>query len=243
MSLSRFVIAGLFATAFAALAGCSTSNDEKKSPDVAVTESDLKLVGTKYLGKIKNGETKTGYYYAPPNYRSYGFDAKGGDEITIEVTSVYGDGMAWITDTGYNVLAFNDDASPSTLDAKVTYKVPAGKPARSYRIVFRDYDMLEATFKVSLAIQSPAPATCSYGGQTYQPGDNFEATDGCNSCSCGEDGAVACTKMACVCNPATEPHRNYVGTPQQCMVIRYTCQSGQTPFSNDCGCGCETTQQ
>jgi Pacifastin inhibitor (LCMII) len=241
MSFSRFVVAGLLVTAFAAVAGCSESST-KDEEDVAATESELKLSGTRYLGKIKNGETRTGYYKAPPTYRSYGFDAKGGDEITIDVKSVYGDGMGWITDSSYKVLAFNDDATGSTLDAKVKYKVPAGQAARSYRIVFRDYDMLEATFNVTLSITSTAPSTCSYGGQTYQQGDRFESSDGCNTCSCLPDGSVACTEMACTCNPAAEPHRNYVGTPQQCMVIRYSCPSGQSHFSNSCGCGCEPTK-
>jgi hypothetical protein len=241
MSLSRFVIAGLLIGTFAAIAGCSTESNGKGDDDVAATESDLKLTGTRYLGKIKSGETRSGYYNAPPTYRSYGFDAKGGDEITVDVKSVYGDAMGWITDTKYTVLASNDDASRSTLDSKVTYKVPAGAAARSYRIVFRDYDMLEATFDVTLTIKS-APATCSYDGQTYQPGDEFEATDNCNTCSCNASGSVSCTKKACTCNPATEPNRNYVGTPQQCMFIRYSCPAGQVPFSNSCGCGCETAQ-
>jgi hypothetical protein len=39
--------------------------------------------------------------------------------------------------------------------------------------------------------------TCSYGGETYATGQTFPATDGCNTCSCGQDGAVACTKRAC----------------------------------------------
>ena len=38
--------------------------------------------------------------------------------------------------------------------------------------------------------------TCDYGGATYAVGDSFDASDGCNSCSCSEDG-VACTDMDC----------------------------------------------
>jgi hypothetical protein len=243
MSLSRFVTAGLLVSAFAAIAGCSTSSGTEKDPvDTATTENELRLSGTKYLGKIKSGETKTGYYSAPPTYRSYGFDAKGGDELTVDVKSVYGDAMAWITDSNYNVLAFNDDATSATLDSRIKVKIPANRPARSYRIVFRDYDMIQATFKVSLLIQNAAPATCSYDGQTFNPGDQFASTDGCNTCNCSSNGMVGCTKMACTCNPAAETHRNYVGTPEQCMLIRYTCSNGQVPFSNSCGCGCETVQ-
>jgi hypothetical protein len=37
---------------------------------------------------------------------------------------------------------------------------------------------------------------CEYGGKVYNVGDGFPSTDGCNSCSCEEEG-VACTLMAC----------------------------------------------
>lgn len=38
--------------------------------------------------------------------------------------------------------------------------------------------------------------TCTYDGKTYNDGDSFEATDGCNSCFCN-NGAVSCTEMYC----------------------------------------------
>jgi hypothetical protein len=38
--------------------------------------------------------------------------------------------------------------------------------------------------------------TCSYGGKTYNPGDSFR--DDCNTCSCGANGQVACTLIACL---------------------------------------------
>jgi hypothetical protein len=238
MQLSRFVITGFVFSALAAMAGCSST---KNADELASAESDLKIAGTKYLGPIASGQTKTVHYKAPPNYRSFGISAKGGDQITADIKSEDGDAIGWITDTSYNVLANNDDASDSTFDSEVVYNVPAGQPARSYRIVFREYGMAEANFDVTVSVKS-APATCSYNGQTYQVGDNFPATDTCNTCSCSADGQAACTKKACTCNPATETNRTYVGTPEQCMVIRYSCQVGQVPFSNGCGCGCETPQ-
>jgi len=39
---------------------------------------------------------------------------------------------------------------------------------------------------------------CTYGGKHYAAGDSFASSDGCNQCSCGEDGQVACTLKACV---------------------------------------------
>ncbi len=39
--------------------------------------------------------------------------------------------------------------------------------------------------------------SCSYNGASYSVGQGFDATDGCNSCSCGSDGEVICTQIAC----------------------------------------------
>lgn len=242
MAFSRlaFVVA---VVAFGSIAsiGCSSSEEAKDKEDVASFESDLRLSGPRYLGTIQSGETKSAYYYDPPLYRAYGFTAKGGDEITVDVKSVYGDAMGWITTSSYDVLAANDDASSQTLDSHVTYKIPAGTASKTYRIVFRDYDRLDATFYVTLNIVSAAPVvtTCSYGGKTFDEGASFPSTDRCNTCSCGPNGSVACTKRACVCNPESEPYRNYVGTPATCPTIRYTCATGWHAFSNPCGCGCE----
>ncbi len=239
VSLRGFVIAGVV-SAVAALTGCSSSDAPQKE-NAESYESELRLSSPRYLGQIANGETKTNYYYSPPTYRAYGFYAKGGDEITADVKSVDGDGMGWITTSAFDVLAANDDASSRTLDAKVTYKVLAGTASRAYRIVFRDYDLLEATFTVKVAIKSASAApVCSYGGATYNPGDSFPSTDGCNTCSCGTTGSVGCTKKACLaCDPDNEPWRNYVGTPTSCQTIRYVCTASQRSFQNTCGCGCE----
>lgn len=158
MSFSRVsFIAGSIAALFAVvgLTGCSSADASKEA--VSSDESELRLASPKYLGQIASGETKTVQYSDPPHYRAYGFTAKGGDEITADVKSVDGDGMGWITTSAFDVLAANDDASSSTLDAKVVYKVPAGTASRAYRIVFRDYDLLDATFNVKLTVKTAAP--------------------------------------------------------------------------------------
>jgi hypothetical protein len=41
------------------------------------------------------------------------------------------------------------------------------------------------------------------------------------------------------CDPASEPDKDYLYTPAQCAVVRYTCPSGWHAFQNACGCGCE----
>lgn len=218
--------------------GCSSA-EAPSSEDVGTDENELRLSAPLYLGQIANGETKTSYYSSPPTYRAFGFSAKGGDQITADVKSVNGDAMGWITTSSFNVVASNDDASVSTLDSKVVYKVPAGTASRAYRIVFRDYDLSAATFHVKLTVTSTAPVTCSYDGATHAAGSSFPSSDGCNTCSCSSTGHVSCGTAACACNPEAEPWRNYVGTPTSCQVIRYTCSFGKRSFQNACGCGCE----
>jgi hypothetical protein len=219
--------------AVSALAACTTQDASSGKEDVGSYESDLKLSSPRYLGPIANGQTITAYYYDPPRYRSFGFYARGGDQITVDISSYYGDAMGWITTSSYDVLAANDDASYATLDSKVTYTVPEGKPKRAYRIVFRDYDLLDATFSVSLSIQS-ASADDGDGD-----GDGDGETDGDGSTSGGTSSGGSSSGGTPACDPSSEPNRSYIGTPSTCPAIRFSCPAGQRSFSNACGCGCE----
>jgi hypothetical protein len=200
----------LWFVALAALVGCSQASPADDGVDA--TESDLKLKGTGYLGPINDGDTLTSPYSDPPEYRAYGFKASGGDSVTANVKSKDGDAMAWITDASYNVLVANDDASSSTTNAKVTYKVPSSVSSKSYRIVFRDYDHADATFQVSLDIKSGSGSSSGSSSGGPPPPS---------------------------CSPPSEPWRTYLGSPTMCKVIRYNCPKGTHSFSNACGCGCE----
>lgn len=84
-----------------------------------------------------------------------------------------------------------------------------------------------------------AGAGCDYNGKTYAVGATYPASDGCNTCTCGDSGATGCTTMACVCDPATEWNKNYVGSPSNCPVIDFVCPDNTTMFANECGCGCQ----
>ena len=83
--------------------------------------------------------------------------------------------------------------------------------------------------------------TCKYGEKKYTKGQKFVAVDSCSVCTCGKDGAITCDDSACSCNPAREPTRAYIGTPEQCRAgeVPFTCPSWSTFFKSDCGCGCE----
>lgn len=164
----RFVRGAVFA-GLAAVTGCASPDAAATKESIDSSESDLNASSPKYLGQIADGATKTSNYANPPRYRAYGFTAAGGDEITATVTSLDGDAMGWIATSSYTVLAANDDASSSTLDSKVVYTVPAGTASRSYRIVFRDYDLLDATFSVKLSIKSSVPAsTCDSNNELWR---------------------------------------------------------------------------
>ena len=37
-----------------------------------------------------------------------------------------------------------------------------------------------------------------------------------------------------------DPARDYISTdPDQCALVKFACADGLTPFSDECGCGCE----
>ncbi|MEZ4300067.1 MAG: hypothetical protein R3B70_34285 [Polyangiaceae bacterium] len=38
---------------------------------------------------------------------------------------------------------------------------------------------------------------CTYDGKDYEAGESFPAGDGCNSCTCEDNGSVACTEIGC----------------------------------------------
>lgn len=72
------------------------------------------------------------------------------------------------------------------------------------------------------------PSTCEYNGKTYQHGENFPSTDGCNTCSC-DAGRVACTEKACTAS---------------CTYNGKTYKHGESfPSSDGCNtCGCSNGQ-
>ncbi len=73
--------------------------------------------------------------------------------------------------------------------------------------------------------------------------DWFPAVNGCGGCSCVllPDGspAIACTTLACACDPQKDPYSRYVSTsPDACKALDFMCPENTTQFTDDCGCGC-----
>lgn len=72
--------------------------------------------------------------------------------------------------------------------------------------------------------------TCSYEGKSYSSGERFPAADGCNTCSCGADGQVACTELACGGGQCTYP------AGQGGKVYRAGESFPSTDACNSCAC-------
>jgi Kazal-type serine protease inhibitor-like protein len=92
--------------------------------------------------------------------------------------------------------------------------------------------------------------TCELDGVVHQAGDSFPSSDGCNQCSCGDDGSVACTERAClnVCGGLTGascPEGQYCSFPPeaQCGAADQTgicaAQPEACTFQYDPVCGCD----
>ena len=93
---------------------------------------------------------------------------------------------------------------------------------------------------ISCTLIACPPIDCRYLGEPRFAGERFPSRDGCNSCECLIGGGVTCTEINCPCKPDAEWWRRYVGnSPSQCALIDYSCPPYTTPFSNQCGCGCE----
>jgi hypothetical protein len=79
-------------------------------------------------------------------------------------------------------------------------------------------------------------------GKILEVGESF--SDGCADCACTAEGLIACTAVTCVCNPEDEYYRDYVAGAEECALMDMPlCPENTTYFSNDCGCGCEMSQE
>lgn len=189
--------ARIFALGAAMALGCTTTDDK---PVAEEDFGDLALAGGKadhqtFLGTLSYGQQSWLVSYKnPPRYRAFAFTAAAGDQVEVDVRSTNGDAMAWVTDADLAVLGFNDDASSSTFDARVTLEMPA---AGTFYILFREYGHQSATFRVSLDGVAAQPAECqvdadcamvevgccAVGNWTSVPHDQVDAFQDAKDCS------------------------------------------------------------
>lgn len=80
---------------------------------------------------------------------------------------------------------------------------------------------------------------CEYDGRSYDDGSSFDASDGCNQCSC-EDGSVACTQIACqpTCEELAESYGQLIDELKACdPAAERPCSYS---FTEGLACGCAT---
>lgn len=85
---------------------------------------------------------------------------------------------------------------------------------------------------------------CSYDGTTYRAGDSFPATDGCNTCFCSDNGAVGCTKKACVGSTAIQPQCQTAADCDAQNLDKSFCDQGSWQCVNSmCELQCDVTSK
>jgi len=93
--------------------------------------------------------------------------------------------------------------SPRTFAARAASFVLAAFPRSLYALMLvvplmgaRDCERVVVGHECDGGTCAPDEG-CTYAGEHHDVGDGFPSEDGCNSCSCQEDGQVACTLRAC----------------------------------------------
>lgn len=66
------------------------------------------------------------------------------------------------------------------------------------------------------------PKNCTLNGKTYKPDEPFKSPDGCNSCSCGRDGQISCTAMACDPTDSMDPTSSSLKTTSVPVIASST---------------------
>lgn len=80
---------------------------------------------------------------------------------------------------------------------------------------------------------------CKYEGQHYDVGESFPDADGCNTCSCTDDGEVACTLIACadVCEYGGTTYMIGASFPATDGCNECTCTEGGAVACTEKACG------
>jgi hypothetical protein len=175
------------------------------------------------LGELGYGETSPSVSYDPfPRFRAYQFQGGEGDEVEIWVRGLgSADAVAYLLDEELRVLAWNDDASPTTWDAQLLHTLPA---AGTYYIVFRDYYLSSERFRVSLA-GAPAGGCLPEGAE---PNRNYVARSP-ETCAvirfyCPEGSWYFASECGCGCEQDQScPHPIDCKPPTDCSELIERC--------------------
>jgi hypothetical protein len=95
-----------------------------------------------------------------------------------------------------------------------------------------------------VACTKKACVTCTHNGKTYQPGESFPAGDGCNDCTCQDNGLVACTLAYCAgtCTYAGKEYKEGETFPALDGCNKCTCQNGGASCT-EINCPCDPAKE
>jgi hypothetical protein len=132
------------------------------SPAGCIRADRIEVVGETQYG----GTTDQIAYSNPPRYRALKFSGVPGDSVDIIVHSD-GDAYAWLLDSEFGILAFNDnDPAGGTTDSRITMVLPSTGSLK-YFIGFRTKLSTPATFSVTLN----GPPNLTYASTRIQQTD------------------------------------------------------------------------
>ena len=92
--------------------------------DLDVFSGQMVVVGTLLHGQPSG---LVGYFN-PPRYRAFRFAAAQDDRLDIWVGCEDGDAVAWVLDTNYRTLAWNDDARVGNTNSHISLTIPSTQP-------------------------------------------------------------------------------------------------------------------
>jgi hypothetical protein len=175
----------------------ATDDGDGAGDDPGYTTTSNLSAEVKLVGTLSYGGSKSTLYSSTPSYRGYRFHGEAGDQISVWVRSSSGDAVAWLTDTGFNTLAMNDDADSSTYDSHITATLSS---TGTYYVVFRDYNLTSHYFTVSLDGGPAVPTSC--GGSTSCP-DGYSCVNHTCYAQCGGPSQTSCSdkSLNCIVDP------------------------------------------
>lgn len=146
-----------------ALASCALSKPvaEETFSDLGLLEqkSDAFSYRLKLLGTLEDGASRNVLYTSAPRFRGFDFYGAPDTAVDLWVRGTRGDAVAWLLDGSFNVVATNDDADESTLNAHISAVLPSSKDNRFY-LVFRDYYLESRRFTVEFSVTPAVALDC-----------------------------------------------------------------------------------
>ncbi len=157
------------------VAACSASTAPQ---DTAASSDEIRaMTPEEILGEIGYGETQDVELSPSPRYRAFSFKGTQNDQIQAQVISLDAtDPVLWITDDQFNIVASNNDARATDLNALVNGKILP--KTGTYYIVFREMNGApKAKFTVAVRKLGAVPAECDPEGEGFVNPDCTDPPD------------------------------------------------------------------